>query len=38
MTISEVTDIHPHEKKANNFEDKWGVICFNELRNKLYKK
>jgi len=29
---------HPHEKRARHMETKWGEICFNELRNKLYKK
>jgi hypothetical protein len=29
---------HPHEKRARRMENKWGEICFNELRNKLYKK
>jgi hypothetical protein len=28
---------HPHEKKCDRFEKKWGLICFNELKNKLYK-
>lgn len=29
---------HPHEIIASKAEEKWGNICFNELRNKLYKK
>lgn len=29
---------HPHEKRARRMEAKWGEICFQELRNKLYKK
>jgi len=29
---------HPHEKKANYAEKKWGRICYNELKSKLYRK
>jgi len=29
--------IHPHEKRCRRFENKWGPICFKELKNKLYK-
>lgn len=29
---------HPHEKKCIRFEEKWGNKCFEELKNKLYKK
>jgi hypothetical protein len=28
---------HPHEKICNRFEKKWGTVCFNELKNKIYK-
>jgi hypothetical protein len=28
---------HPHEKRCRKFEEKWGSICFQELKNKLYK-
>lgn len=24
---------HPHEKRARRMEDKWGVICYNELKS-----
>jgi len=29
---------HPHEKRCFKFEEKWGNICFEILKNKLYKK
>lgn len=29
---------HPHEKKCLKFQEKWGTICYNQLKNKLYKK
>ena len=34
----DIYEKHPHEKKCKEFENKWGDICFNELRRKLYKK
>ena len=29
---------HPHEAIANKFADKWQNECYNDLKNKLYKK
>jgi hypothetical protein len=29
---------HPHELKSCRFEKYWGNVCFNELKNQLYKK
>jgi uncharacterized protein YjaZ len=29
---------HSHENRCRRFELKWGNICFNELKSKLYKK
>ena len=36
--VDTIYDIHPHEKKANRFEKRYGIQCFNELKAKLYKK
>lgn len=33
-----IYDNHPHEKKAERMEKKYGKQCFDELRSKLYKK
>jgi len=33
----DVYDMHPHEKKAYKFEDKWSGICYKELKDKLHK-
>lgn len=38
LSDDEIVDIHPHEEIAIRFENKWGNVCFNELKNKLYKK
>jgi len=38
LTDSDLYTKHPHEKGAIRMEKKWGEICFNELRNKLYKR
>lgn len=29
---------HPHEKRAINAENKWGKICYNELKSELSKR
>lgn len=29
---------HPHEKICKKFENKWGPICYKELKSKLYDK
>ena len=34
----DISFCHPHEKKAENFEDIWTDICYSELKNKLYRK
>ena len=33
-----ISHIHPHEKECREFEEKWGGLCFSQLRKKLYKK
>jgi len=33
-----VYENHPHEKRAEKAERKWGDVCYKELRYYLYKK
>jgi hypothetical protein len=28
---------HPHEKRCRRFQNKWGPLCYKELKNKLKK-
>jgi hypothetical protein len=35
---NDLITVHPHEKRAISFEDKYGDICFKELKNRLYSK
>lgn len=38
LSIDSIYDKHPHEKKANRYEKRYGKQCFDELKAKLYKK
>jgi hypothetical protein len=38
ISSEELYTKHPHEKSAVRMENKYGDICYAELRNQLYKK
>jgi hypothetical protein len=33
-----LTDKHPHENMAIEFANKWGHVCYNELKHELHKR
>jgi len=36
LDIYETHRRHPHERACDRFEERWGPVCYGELKNRLY--